>query len=77
MLEQRIYGFDESALSKFSSWGKLITNADGLLDNDVRIFYKGGCLAVEKWEKNKCIQRMLLTHYQKNEDPKERDITDV
>ena len=58
-------------------WSRAITNAEGLLDNDIRITSVGSALRIEKWEKGRCIHRVIVTHYNQNKDPQLRDVTDV
>jgi hypothetical protein len=36
-------------------WAKIITNNDGNLDNDVRMFWESNVFKIEKWEKGKVI----------------------
>lgn len=64
-------------MSQTHGWAKIITDNSGLIDKDVRIFFEQNCLKVEKWVKNKCKHRMLVTHYSQIHDPAERDITNV
>lgn len=58
-----VYTFNQELKSKVNSWANAITDDKGQLDRDVRINYEHGCLKIEKWSRNKCIERTYVTHY--------------
>lgn len=64
-------------MASVNSWAIAITDGKGLLDSDVRIRFENNCLKVEKWKKNKCQERIYITHYSQSNDPAHRDITNV
>jgi hypothetical protein len=77
-LHHRVYGFNEQIASALGVWSRPITNAEGYLDKDVRVFTAGGnTLNIEKWDKNKCIHRVLVSHYNQAKDKNERNITNI
>jgi hypothetical protein len=75
LLHYRVYGFTQEIMSQLNNWATIITNADGFLDKDVRIMSEGNTFKIEKWDKNRCMSRVLTTHYYLNRNPKDRDVT--
>lgn len=41
----------------------------------MRITFEHGLLKIEKWSRNKCIERTYISHYSQTHDQKARDIT--
>ena len=53
---------------------KLITNANGKLEKDVRIQNKNNSLIISKWDKHGCIQRTIINQFDEI-DRSNRDVT--
>lgn len=77
VLIHQIYGFNQNLSADLGIWSSAITDSDGLLHSDIRVTSIGGALKIEKWEKGRCIHRVLITHYNQVKDPAERKVGEL
>ena len=69
-----MFSFNEKVSEVHNIISKLITNEDGVLEKDLRIYNKNNSLVIEKIRRNKCIQRAFINHFDEI-DLSERDVT--
>jgi hypothetical protein len=71
----RVYTYNQEIMSVLQHWSGL-NDAKGRLHHDIRISSKNNSFYLEQWEKNRCTQRLIVTHFHLKQDPASRNMAE-